>query len=287
MPFIAFDLDALAKCSNIARAGKCGEDSVVAGFVRLWEHCWRTKTDRITRFQLVGVFGNDVADALTEFGFLEFIEAERAYRVRGSDRYLRLRESRSAGGHASKQNLIPGGKKKKGKVADNSSAPAEPEPSASRAPAEEKPVRSSALPSSIEHRASISTLPSEECAEPAPVQQKGKPEKETDGRSQPLTESLTTAFRELRGEKYLFSREKDPPAIKDLLKNYEPPLILERWREGLCRTSYPTCDTIAELRQIFNKLGKQQSLPLVRQKRVPAEDNNHSETDIARDYREF
>lgn len=150
MPYIAFDLDALNAAPYMARAAGITEDSGIAGLLRLWAHCFRTEADQVSAVMLAGIFGTDnqrLPAALVDF---EFLEARGdGWRVRGADRYLRLKEARRRGGQAAKQHLRRGG----GQPGVNSGS--------SRAPAglqpEVQPGTSSgsapALTPSTEHRA--------------------------------------------------------------------------------------------------------------------------------------
>ncbi len=110
MPYIAFDLDAIGLVPKVARSGNVSEGVIAWGLVQLWEWCWREKASTVTEVHLRGFFGCDVPDSLVAFGFV--VPQEVGFRVRGADRYLRLNEARSKGGHAAKGNLIPGARQK-------------------------------------------------------------------------------------------------------------------------------------------------------------------------------
>lgn len=249
MPYIAFDLLALEQCPNIARLARCSEDAIIAGFTRLWAHCWRQSTDRVTRFHLMGLFGEDVADALVSFEFLEVTDTD--YRVRGADRYLRLKSAQSKGGHKAKGNLIPGGKKRRGRKSsatpENSSAPAEEQPRSSREPLRLEPSDSSALTSSIEHRASNKTLTAER-----PAGGEAANAKTPDPRHSPLVNRLYESFGELKGHAYKVSGH-DLKAVQRLLAHAEPDEIDRRWRIGLEWALHKKrCHSIAELELHWN-----------------------------------
>jgi hypothetical protein len=104
----------------------------LGGLNLLWHRCWSLKTDTITAVGLTGIFGPEKLDArialLVDAGFLEPAGAQ--FRVRGAERYLRIREGNSKGGHASKRNLIPGGPRG-GRAEVEPSPPAEVEPRSS------------------------------------------------------------------------------------------------------------------------------------------------------------
>lgn len=106
--FIAIDLKVVEGLSDaVARAAGVHQDRILAGLVRLWHRVWADETDILTYTELGGVFGSDnqvpVLAALVAFGFLES-QPGGTYRVRGSKRYLRLKESRRRG--AQKTNAL-------------------------------------------------------------------------------------------------------------------------------------------------------------------------------------
>jgi hypothetical protein len=115
----------------------------------LWHRCWSLKTDTITAVGLTGIFGPEKLDArialLVDAGFLE--PAGAHFRVRGAERYLRIKEGNSRGGHASKRNLIPGGPR-------GGRAEVEPSPQADIEPRSSRETTSGSLGSSpnTEHR---------------------------------------------------------------------------------------------------------------------------------------
>lgn len=106
MPYIAFEIDALAKVPYAAAAAGVEASKITHGLANLWVWCWRTKKSVVTDVHLRGFFGCDAAAALEAFGFLELIP--EGFRVKGAERYLRVNEGRSKGGHASKGNLKRG-----------------------------------------------------------------------------------------------------------------------------------------------------------------------------------
>lgn len=133
MPFIAYDLDAIAKAQHAARASRVTEDVIHGGNLRMWEFCWRSATDHLTALQVRGFYAtdNDVVPGLVAFGFLE--PAGDSFRVKGAERYLRVTEARRKGGLAAKSNLIPGSRQKR-VSREPSREPAETQPRASREP---------------------------------------------------------------------------------------------------------------------------------------------------------
>jgi len=85
----------------------------LGGLSLLWHRCWSLKSDTITSVGLAGIFGPDKLEVriaqLVDAGFLE--SSGEAFRIKGAERYLRIKAGNSKGGHASKGNLIPGGKR--------------------------------------------------------------------------------------------------------------------------------------------------------------------------------
>lgn len=98
MPYLALDLDAREKCELAARA--CGVDpgAVLWGLTGLWLHVWRTESDIVPPVVLAGCFGAHpgMPDALEAFGFIE--RCPEGIRVRGADRYLRVKQAQREGG---------------------------------------------------------------------------------------------------------------------------------------------------------------------------------------------
>lgn len=156
MPYLAFDLEAMEKAPNVARAAHITEDAAIAGMARMWKHCWHEKTDEVNAVTIQGFFGADAAIALVAFKFLE--PQGTVYRVRGAARYLRIAKGKSEGGKKAARNLIPGGPGRK-----TEPPPADPEPSgplglpsAAAEPQPSTPLGSgSALTPSTEHRTPI------------------------------------------------------------------------------------------------------------------------------------
>lgn len=95
-------------------------------------------------------------------------------------------------------------------------------------------------------------------------------------------DALLLAFQEERGAPYRFTKA-DGVQLANLVKSYDTPEIERRFRVGLRRPNYPRCDSIAQLAQNWNAYTSTATAPLTRQKRVAAEDNNHSKEDIGRD----
>lgn len=101
MSYITVELDALNQIPHVATAAGIRPCEVTHGLNFLWAHCFRQKLETVTSVHLVGFFGSDDADrvgrALAAFGFLEKLEGGM-WRVRGSGKYLRVREGRVEAG---------------------------------------------------------------------------------------------------------------------------------------------------------------------------------------------
>jgi hypothetical protein len=112
MPYLAFDLDALNAAPNVARAGGISEDAAIAGLARMWAWCFREENDHVSPSHLAGFFGTGDADrvaaGLSTFGFLEQDGVQ--LRVRGADRYLKLKQARREGGRKGGQATVATGK---------------------------------------------------------------------------------------------------------------------------------------------------------------------------------
>ena len=98
--YLQMDLKVLeTHAPTAARAAGVPEDRILAGLLRLWHRCWSTNTDVVGRKELAGCFGPDRLDHLVEALLVDFLDEADGpgWRVRGADRYLRLRTARRAG----------------------------------------------------------------------------------------------------------------------------------------------------------------------------------------------
>lgn len=236
MSYIAFDLDALNRAPAVARASGLEEEQVIAGLVRLWAWCFREKTDRITKLQVVGHFGADACEALVAFSFLE--ASDEAFRVRGADRYLRVNDGRRKGGLAASKNLIPGGPKKKRQPRGGAETQAESQPRVSRESAEEDARLDLGLSPNTEHRApNIKTL--------APA-----------SRAPRESDTLLEDFLAVTGTRYLWQGAKDGNAFAELRRAASLDEVRARWRRGLQAPAddWLSCRTVAQLKAKWNDL---------------------------------
>lgn len=99
MSYIAVDLDALGMMPAVGAASGLGAERALYGLVKLWEWCWRQEDDLVTAVHLHGFFGVQdpaIVQALEAFGFIA--EEEGKFRVRGAERYLRVRRAQREAG---------------------------------------------------------------------------------------------------------------------------------------------------------------------------------------------
>lgn len=100
MSYIAVSLKAIeVQGPALSRALNLELALVVGRLNLLWHRCWSMKTDRVGALELRGFFPEPEAGPLLEaYGFLA--KDAEGWRVKGADRYLRLREQRTAAGKA-------------------------------------------------------------------------------------------------------------------------------------------------------------------------------------------
>ena len=100
MPFIQVDLDALKDADAVASLLDVRVGWVIGGLVRLWAHCWQHQTDRVSALGLeaqMQISSPRLVAALVEGGFVELAE-DGHLRVRGAQKYLRIRDAQRAAG---------------------------------------------------------------------------------------------------------------------------------------------------------------------------------------------
>lgn len=105
MPYLAVELDALKQVPRIAMALGVEPGPIGWGLLQLWAYVFETKSDLVGEMALDGCFGPNqrIRVALKEFGFIEQLEV--GFRVRGAERYLRIKKAQSDAGKASSGNL--------------------------------------------------------------------------------------------------------------------------------------------------------------------------------------
>ena len=202
----------------------------------LWHRCWSTKTSTISRIGLGGVFGMDRLDlrieALVDAGFLEVVGD--GFRVRGAEKYLRIREGNSRGGKAASGNLKRGGGKPGGsRVGSREGAGREPGEVSGSLPA---------LTPSTEHRAPNTK---EETSAPA-------------ARTPRESDLLIEDFKAVIGSTYAWQGAKDGTAFADLRKHATLEEVRSRWRRGLAAPAeaWASCRTVAQLKSKWNDLAQ-------------------------------
>lgn len=291
MPHIAFDLDAIAKVSTVARSAGVQEGAVAWGLVQLWEWCWREKRSAVSTIHLRGFFGCNAEEALVAFGFLE--KEPEGYRVRGAEKYLRIRAGHAAGGRASKQNLMPGGRCEESKASTlhEVSTPhvkgaecepgvirggAERDPDVSREGAESRPRLDLGSTASSEQRTANSEQRKEEEALPVsvqsaqtpppavasvsppvpPVERRAVPRVHHDPDVQPLGERMEAVWQERHGSLFAWSAPEERAVAAALGKaGGDEEAVLLRWRNAVFRDTYPLCCGVADLVRHWNAYG--------------------------------
>lgn len=225
MPYLAFDLDALKKVPDAARSAGLSEEKMGYGLLRMWGYCWTEKRDRVKRAHLAGFFDSDsprVEAALEAFDFTES-DGEDDFRVRGTEKYLRIQKAQSDGGKKASNNLRRGivrAGRQPERTSESSPSPAGEEP-------ERTPGSAPALTPSTEHRTPIEKPPPTPSAEPqapAPselvvVADESIPkasdfEPDSDGSFQPNAWGFWGWHNELRQMHGLFHEPTPPPKLK-------------------------------------------------------------------------
>lgn len=95
--YIAFEIDAFNQAPLIATVTGLKPADVTHGLMTMWVYVFRSSIDRVTDIHIDAFFGaKKIAPVLATFGFLE--ADGDGWRVRGGDRYKRVREMRSKAG---------------------------------------------------------------------------------------------------------------------------------------------------------------------------------------------
>jgi hypothetical protein len=268
---LAFDLDALSLVPKVARAAGVPEGDIAWGLLQGWEWCWRQRTDVLTAVHLRGFFGVDVAEALVAFGFLARLE-DGTFRVRGAQRYLRIAEGQSKGGHSAKANLIPGARQKKAAGALEGSrlgeGGAEREPRASREDAESDTRLALGPTASSEQRTAKEETTTPLRAREAeglaaahqatsPPQPEPQPAEAASAPYEPLRHRMEAAWEAQHGTPYAWTHHDDL-AIKGLMakSNGDDAVVLGRWCVALTWPEWPSCNSVVDLSRYWNAYGK-------------------------------
>lgn len=233
-PYIAVDIDAINGAPLVARAGGLpDEDAALAGLNRLWLYCFRGATDQVSSMELAGLFrgagdGERVAAALAAFGFL--VPRDGGWRVKGADRYLRLKEARRKGGLAAAGNLKRG-TKSAGETA-GAAAGGQPESQPESQPGTSR-GSVPALTPNTEHRTPVQNLSPREAA----------------GDVGELKAGVEAAFLGATGKPLEWGPPNGPAERAFRILAARPHAdVLERWRRGLA-PGFPTVATLPELAQ--------------------------------------
>lgn len=202
--FIAVELKVIEQhAPAVARAAACSEDRVLAGLNRLWHYCWSNTTDEIDLDGLASLFGGErietLAKCLMVREFLDDISsAGTRFRVRGAEKYLRLKAARARGAKLTNERR-----------------------SKSARPARSKSVVERALPDALspntEHR-----TPKETTSPPA------APVVVPNPRHAPLVKLLVDAFEKRFGTRYAFTG-RDAKAVTNLIAKAGDVEVLRRW----------------------------------------------------------
>lgn len=233
MSYIAVDLKVIeVHAPALARAMGVDLPSVIGSLSLLWHRCWSAKTDTITSLEVRGFFSHPEAVPMLEaFGFLE--KQDSTWRVKGADRYLRLRETRAKAGRARASKAA----RSAGSFTSKSPAHAGELTSTPPAHAGQSTSTAPALTPSTEHRA-----PKKESA-PTP-----STPRETD--------ILVDDFKAVTGAAYMWQGAKDGAALSRLKGIASLDEIRSRWRAGLKAPAdaWASCRTVAQLAAKWNDL---------------------------------
>lgn len=268
MSYVAFDLDALNRAPNVARAIGCTEDTIVAGLVRLWAYCFREAKEVVSEAEIKGLFGIDAKDALVAFGFLAAME--NAFRVKGADRYLRYKKGVKSGGLASKKNLKQYQKKAQPKKEG------EPEESRNGAGggAGGEPEIITGSPSGFDPALTPNTYKETSNDVSFITAQAPKKKKALKGKAQEVAqehftgvpwqvavEQLFSAFERFRGAKYT-PTARDFSALENLAKRTRGDFaeVSRRWTNAL-RSGFPIIGELWQLEQKFNQFAANPEAP--------------------------
>lgn len=247
MSYIAFDLDALNVVPDAARAAGVSQGDLAHGLLKLWAWCFRSEKTEVSSTHLAGFFGGEVGASLEAFGFLERVTD--GWRVRGAERYLRIKDARRRGAESTNAARAERSRSVKGANAQSRSRA-----SVSDAGATLNRTLNDALTPSTEHRAP-NTTEDPAAARPAlelvgtpekPKRTK-KPEPTGDPRHQALVVGLCEAFEGVRGVKYPFA-SRDAASVKRLLQTGTDPLaIVDAWKRALRHQGFPSVSTLHDL----------------------------------------
>lgn len=253
--YLAFGLDDLKLVPDAARSAGISEAEMGYGLLRTLDYCWTAKTETVAQAHLRGFFGGDlerVAGALCAFGYLS-ADGE-VWRVKGAERFSRVRDARVAAAHAANAARTQMRRK-------------------SHANATQTVRKGDGLTASSEQRAAnseqrITASAARELAagETAPAQ----PALQLDDEATPDASGMrwqdgidaaTNAFRDARGAPYELERKALKP-LKELVKKHGWPEVLSRWRRGLgAEREWYRVSSLSELVANWNRLATEPPAP--------------------------
>lgn len=235
-PYLAVELDAIEQCPLVGAACEMSAGDVSWGLLQTWRHCWRHEVDVVSDVQVGAFFGlaeaGRISGALAAFGFIERVET--GWRVRGVERYLKLKTAQRDNGKAGAKNLKQHRRLR--------SEPPEGDRKASGTHTGVAP----ALSASNEQLATNS----EQLSIPRAKKPRGSDSPPT-GDHAVAIERTTADFQRLKGVKYGFTG-RDAKAVKELLAFATPDEISTRWCRAIQSPGYPSVATLSELKTHWN-----------------------------------
>ena len=247
--YVAVDLKVIEVLAPaVARSTGIDENRILAGLMRLWHRSWSVTSDRITAKELVGLFGPDQIEDLTEALCGDFLErCESDFRVRGADRYLRLKESRRLG--AKKTNTLLAEKRAAQRAASERSI------TLSERTLKENSFDDDQKQASLLERVGANAQERSPTEHRTPNTKRSAPDPKTPAPSRDSDE-LLKIFREVTGSEYLWQGAKDGVALARLVKAAPLAEVLARWRRGLeaPETEWASCRNVAQLASKWNDL---------------------------------
>lgn len=236
MPYLSFDLDALARVPRAAAVAQVTPETIAYGLLQLWEHAWREKVTEVSGTMLRSCFRGAeptmLAEALEAFKFTEKVGPDQ-FRVRGAERYLRITAGRSKGGKTASGNLKRGTETAGDRAGSQPGTIPGSSPAASRLQPGTTPGCVPALTASSEHSNS-----------------EQRTANTTAGAVGGFDDEVRRIFRALKGVDY------DPPnsdavATRTLLAKYGEAETLRRWPIALTK-KFPGCSTLTRLLAEWN-----------------------------------
>lgn len=265
-PYLAFDLDAKKKTTQVARAWGRSPGDVAWGLLEAWERVWLIKNDVLTALELAGAFGpNPPIELLVTYGFLEVItemglqgEAPAGWRVKGAEKYLKIHKAQSLAGKANAGNL------RKGVIAGEPGGAGElsqPAPAKPEVEPEDSSGSGPAFSPNTQHPTSLEAGIAAPAAPPAKKAKKAKEDRPPDPRHAPLVAELCSAYEAHHRTAYGFGG-RDAKAVSELLSlASEPNEAVARWEIALAHKGFPLIATISDLVTHWNRFPTRKVVP--------------------------